>query len=171
MSPATLLHTDHAAQKRVQAPIDAVWAEVGSLAMALSGAPGVTSYELSQDNTHAAFTANLSWGPMRWRIDGQATVVASDRPNRFRWHAEAPRFPFEVTGEVELTPISQDETVLDYRFTSSMPRRSGMHDRVWKVLAAAFEDHVQEFSRRVARLAEQHALAEQRLGTDRSREP
>ena len=68
------MHTDYRRNVRVLAPVQLVWDEVSDLHAILSKSMQFLTYDLAADGGSARFRANLTWGPLKYAIEGTATV-------------------------------------------------------------------------------------------------
>lgn len=154
------------ASTRVAAPVDQVWAEVGSLAQVLRHSYGITDFEPAADGNSAKVRGSLAWGPLRWKLNGSAAVRSVDPGRYLEWVGEATQIAFQIICKLQLDKVAADETAVRFEAVGSTPRRSPVQAGLWNVLSAELETYVAHFVDRVGTLSEQHTRARRQLGGD-----
>jgi carbon monoxide dehydrogenase subunit G len=147
-------------QRRIAAPVDAVWNELQSPDAVIATMP-LEQVHFDLDAKSATFSARLGIGPFALARTG------SGRMTEFKVHK---RVVFEMVLDdqsmsslhiAELAPGGAEETVLTYtvelRPAHPMPR-------LRRFLKGVFELHVRDYADRISATAARHWKAEQALG-------
>jgi len=148
---------------RTEAPVSAVWDELGTLDRILGHVPGISSVELGPDGTTASFSFVLSRLGRVWKqVEAQATVTETAGPRCLQWMIEMPALEWQFEGTFELSPVDTDETNLVYRGTMRYSDRytgplQAIHPEV-------LEEHLDTIATRIASRAARHVQAERTLG-------
>ncbi|HVE24651.1 MAG TPA: SRPBCC family protein [Sporichthya sp.] len=155
------MHTDYRRNVRVLAPVQLVWDEVSDLHAILSKSMQFLTYDLAADGGSARFRANLTWGPLKYAIEGTATVDEARPRELTRYVVRVPQLEMRYSGTIKLTPGSATETMLDYSGDLDIDHR--LAGRMRGLFNELIEEHMHGLTARVKTRAEQRRLADERL--------
>jgi len=155
------MHTDYRRNVRVIAPVQLVWDEMSDLHAILSKSMQFLTYDLAADGGSARFKANLTWGPLKYAIEGTATVEESAPRELTRYVVRIPQLEMRYTGTLKLTPGGAAETTLDYISDLDIDHR--LAGRMRGLFNELIEEHIHGLTTRVKTRAEQRRLADERL--------
>ena len=148
------------AQRRVAAPMDAVWLELGLTPLFLSTMP-LDDVRVDPDESSASFTARLGIGPLGLSRGGTGAVIDARKPERIVFEMSLDDHSWRSVHTVELTDGGEDETVLTYNveLQSAQPM-----PRLRRLLSGVFDDHVRAYADQVSTTAARHWKAELAMG-------
>lgn len=149
-------------EARIAAPVELVWELIDSVESILGRIPEALKVEVAATVTKARIRLLLSWGPVRWTVDGETRLEDVRKEEHLLLVTELPRLDMRFEGAMDLSRLGVAETALSYggRLTSGR-RLIGALEPMFSDL---LEVHVQSLVGRVKQLAEQHHQAETRLG-------
>jgi hypothetical protein len=145
----------------VLAPVQFVWDEMSDLHAILNKSMQFLTYDLSGDGTSARFKANLTWGPLKYPIEGTAAVGESAPRERTRYVVSVPQIGMRYTGSITITAGGANETTLDYNGDLEIDHR--LAGRMRGLFNELVEEHIHGLTTRVKTRAEQRRLADERL--------
>ncbi|MEW6471339.1 MAG: SRPBCC family protein [Actinomycetota bacterium] len=148
-------------QERILAPIQLVWEEMDSLDQILSKAPQISEYEVVPGGQRARARTRLAWGPVKWTLDIEAEIIDFVPLQRIGYSVDGAALEVRHEATVELTPVGENETKLEYR--GHLDVRHRMAGRMRGLFNEVAEDHAHSFIHRVKVKAEQRRLAQERL--------
>jgi carbon monoxide dehydrogenase subunit G len=137
--------------ERIMAPVQLVWEEMDSLEQILAKSPQISEYDVIPGGQTARGRTKLAWGPVKWTVDLEVKIV--------EFHGPALEVHYEAT--IDLVPIGEGETKLDYR--GHIDVRHRMASRMRGVFNEIAEDQAHSLVHRVKVKAEQRRLAQERL--------
>jgi carbon monoxide dehydrogenase subunit G len=147
--------------ERIMAPLPLVWEEIDSLDQILAKSPHVCEYEVVPGGQKARGKTRLAWGPVKWTVDLEVTIVEIQPRQRLTFAIAAPALEVYSEATIELASIGADETKLDYRGHLDVRHRMARHMRgLFNEIA---EDQAHSLVHRVKARAEQRRLAQERL--------
>lgn len=155
------MHSDYRRNVRVLAPVQLVWDEMSDLHAILSKSMQFLTYELAADGGSARFQANLTWGPLKYAIEGTAAVEETAPRQLTRYVVRVPQLEMRYTGTLTLSPGGATETMLDYSSDLDIDHR--LAGRMRGLFNELIEEHIHGLTTRVKNRAEQRRLADERL--------
>ena len=150
-----------ARHERIVAPLQLVWEEMDSLEQILAKTPQISEYEVVPGGQKARGKARLAWGPVKWTVDLDVEITEYVPRQRITFSIEGPSLEVHSRATVELAPVSENETKLEYR--SHLDVRHRMAGRMRGLFNEIAEDHAHSLVHRVKVKAEQRRLAQERL--------
>lgn len=150
-----------AVTRRVPAPQDIVWQQIGLTTSFFDTLPAA-DVEIGSDGRSASYTARIGVGPMGWSRSGTAAVAEATRPSRMVIDSALDNQSLVVRSTFELAEGGPDETVLSYKAEVTLAH--GM-PRLRRILVGILEDHVLDFVDQAATVAERRWKAEQAMGS------
>lgn len=156
-----MLELSYDTTERIAAPIETVWDEIRTVDRLLAYAPEIGSFTAEPDGQRARFMSNMAWGPIDWKAEGTAIILEVTPMERLRWCLEMATLQMRLDLTFHLATGANRETVL--RYGGRMFCDHKLVRRLRGMLTDAIEEHVHSTAGRVATLAAQHSLAEQRL--------
>ncbi|MCU0313874.1 MAG: hypothetical protein MUC84_07430 [Solirubrobacteraceae bacterium] len=166
---ADALKADYEITLRIDAPLVAVWEELGTLDRLLARAPEVVSVEPHPDDPdRALWHGRMVWGRLRWQVDGEAHVLECKAPEHLLFSSAIPTLDAHYQGIFVLAPGASDVTVLGYR--GSFVCRHRLHRVLRQPLTFVLKDHVETVASRIGRRAAQHARFEASMALREARE-
>ena len=147
--------------ERIMAPLQLVWEEMDSLEQILAKSPQVSQYDVVPGGQRARGTTKLAWGPLKWTVDIEAEVTELIPLQRLGFAIEGPSLEVRYEGLLEISPIGEGETRLDYRGHVDVQHR--MASRMRGLFNEIAEDQAHSVVHRVKVKAEQRRLAQERL--------
>ena len=148
-------------QERIIAPVHLVWDEMDSLDQILSKTPQVSDFEIIPGGKKARGVARLAWGPVKWNTDLTIEITDIVPQHRIAFCIEGPSLEIHQVTTVEIAPVGENETRLDYR--GQLDVRHRMAGRMKGLFNEIAEDHAHSLINRVKIKAEQRRLAQERL--------
>lgn len=155
------MQTEYKRNARVLAPVQLVWDEMSDLHAILSKSAQFLTYDLAADGRSARFKANLTWGPLKYPIDGSASVEDSTPREHSHYVVKIPSIGLRYAATIKLTPGSATETALDYSGDLEIDHR--LAGRMRGLFNELLEEHIHGLTTRVKTRAEQRRLADERL--------
>ena len=147
--------------ERIMAPLQLVWEEMESLDQILAKTPQISDFEIVPGGRTARGKARLAWGPVKWAIDVEFTIVEFVPRQRMAYCVEGPSLEVHLAAAVNLAAVGENETRLDYVGNLDVQhRRAGRMRGLFNEIA---EDHVHSLVHRIKVKAEQRRLAQERL--------
>jgi carbon monoxide dehydrogenase subunit G len=147
--------------ERIMAPVHLVWEEMDSLDQILAKTPQVSEFDIVPGGKKARGVARLAWGPVKWTTE-LAIEITDIVPNqRLCYTIEGPSLEVRADTIVELIPVGDNETKLEY--TGHLDVRHRMAGRMKGLFNEILEDHAHSLINRVKIKAEQRRLAQERL--------
>jgi len=147
--------------ERIMASLQLVWEEMDSIDQILSKTPQISEYEVVPGGQRARGRTRLAWGPVKWTMDIEAEITGFQPLQRIAYSVEGPSLEVHYEATVELTPVGDNETKLDYQAHFDVRHR--MAGRMRGLFNEIAEDHAHSFLHRVKVKAEQRRLAQERL--------
>jgi carbon monoxide dehydrogenase subunit G len=148
-------------QERIMAPLQLVWEEMDSLEQILSKSPQISEYEVVPGGQKARGTARLAWGPVKWTVDLDVEITEFQPRSRIAYTVDGPSLEVHHLATIELTPVGENETKLEYR--GHLDVRHRMAGRMRGLFNEIAEDQAHSVVHRVKVKAEQRRLAQERL--------
>jgi hypothetical protein len=155
------VQTDFKRNARIVAPVQFVWDEMSTLDAILTKSVQFLTYNLAADGNSARFKANLTWGPLKYPIEGTAAVDESAPRELTRYVVAVPQIGLRYSATIKITPGSATETTLDYSGDLEIDHR--LAGRMRGLFNELIEEHIHGLTTRVKTRAEQRRLADERL--------
>jgi carbon monoxide dehydrogenase subunit G len=147
--------------ERIMAPLQLAWEEIDSLEQLLAKTPQVSDFDIVPGGQKARGKARLAWGPVKWTADLEVEITDYQSPCRIGFCIDAPSLEVRLVAVVELTPVGENETKIDYR--AHLDVRHRMAGRMKGLFNEIAEDHAHSLVHRAKVKAEQRRLAQERL--------
>jgi carbon monoxide dehydrogenase subunit G len=147
--------------ERIMAPLQLVWEEMDSLEQILAKTPQISEYDVVPGGQKARGKARLAWGPVKWTVDLEVEITDFQPRQRFGFAIDGPSLEVHYQAVVELTPVGDNETKLEYR--GHLDVRHRMASRMRGLFNEIAEDQAHSLVHRVKVKAEQRRLAQERL--------
>jgi carbon monoxide dehydrogenase subunit G len=147
--------------ERIMAPLQLAWEEIDSLEQLLAKTPQVSDFDIVPGGQKARGKARLAWGPVKWTADLEVEITDYQSPCRIGFCIDAPSLEVRLVAVVELTPVGENETKIDYR--AHLDVRHRMAGRMKGLFNEIAEDHAHSVVHRAKVKAEQRRLAQERL--------
>ncbi len=147
--------------ERIMAPLQLVWEEMDSLEQILAKTPQISEYDVVPGGQKARGKARLAWGPVKWTVDLEVEITEFQPRQRIGLAIDGPSLEVHYLAVVELTPVGETETKLDYR--GHLDVRHRMASRMRGLFNEIAEDQAHSLVHRVKVKAEQRRLAQERL--------
>ncbi|MGH8992393.1 MAG: SRPBCC family protein [Acidimicrobiia bacterium] len=148
-------------QERITAPLLLVWDEIDSLEQILAKSPQAFSYDMVPGGGRATIRANLAWGPLKWSVEGETVLADLVPQHRITYALDVPSLELHYEATIEVDPVGDGETKLDYR--GHLEARGRMANRMRGMFSQILEEHGTGIVRKVKVKAEQRRLAQERL--------
>ena len=155
------MHSDYKRSARIAAPVQMVWDEMNDLDAILAKSTQFVSYDLAADGRSAQIKGNLTWGPLKYAVDGRVSLDESIARELTRYVMTVPQLGLRYTGAMRITPGSATETTLDYNGDLEIEHK--MAGRMRGLFNDLLEEHIHGLTTRVKARAEQRRLADERL--------
>ena len=146
---------------RIMAPVQLVWEEMDSLEQILAKSPQISEYEVVPGGQKARGKAKLAWGPVKWTVDLEVEIAEFQPRQRIVYCIEGPSLEVNYRATVELTPVGENETKLEYLGHHDV--RHKMANRMRGLFNEIAEDQAHSLVHRVKVKSEQRRLAQERL--------
>jgi carbon monoxide dehydrogenase subunit G len=147
--------------ERIMAPLQLVWEEMDSLEQILAKSPQISHFEVVPGGQRAHGSTNLAWGPLKWTVDIEVEITELLPLQRLGFFIEGPSLEVRYDAALEISPIGEGETRLDYR--GHLDVRHRMASRMRGLFNEIAEDQAHSVVHRVKVKAEQRRLAQERL--------
>jgi carbon monoxide dehydrogenase subunit G len=147
--------------ERIMAPVQLVWEEMDSLEQILAKSPQISEYDVIPGGQTARGRTKLAWGPVKWTVDLEVTIVEFQPRQRLAFTIDGPALEVHYEATIDLVSIGEGETKLDYR--GHIDVRHRMASRMRGVFNEIAEDQAHSLVHRVKVKAEQRRLAQERL--------
>jgi carbon monoxide dehydrogenase subunit G len=147
--------------ERIMAPVQLVWEEMDSLEQILAKSPQVSQYDVVPGGKRARASTKLAWGPLKWAVDLEAEITEMVPLQRLGYSIDGPSLEVRYEATIELVPIGEGETKLDY--VGHLDVRHRMAGRMRGLFNEIAEDQAHSLVHRVKVKAEQRRLAQERL--------
>jgi carbon monoxide dehydrogenase subunit G len=147
--------------ERIMAPLQLVWEEMDSLEQILAKSPQIAEYDVVPGGQKARGRSKLAWGPVKWTVDIEVSIVEFQPRQRLSFSLDAPAMEVHYEATIELVSIGEGETKLDYR--GHLDVRHRMASRMRGLFNEIAEDQAHSLVHRVKVKAEQRRLAQERL--------
>ena len=148
-------------QERIMAPLQLVWEEIDSLEQLLAKTPQISEFDISPGGRTARGKARLAWGPVKWTSGLEVEITDIQPPHRIAFSVDAPALEVRMDAVVEMTPVGQNETKIEY--WGHLDVRHRMAGRMKGLFNEIAEDHAHGVVHRAKIKAEQRRLAQERL--------
>jgi carbon monoxide dehydrogenase subunit G len=148
-------------QERIMAPLQLVWEEMDSLEQILSKSPQISEYDVVPGGQKAHGRARLAWGPVKWTVDLDVEITDFQPRQRIGYSVDGPSIEVHHLATIELTPVGENETKLEYR--GHLDVRHRMAARMRGLFNEIAEDQAHSLVHRVKVKSEQRRLAQERL--------
>jgi uncharacterized protein YndB with AHSA1/START domain len=148
------------AQRRIEAPMDMVWAELAIPDTFMATMP-LENVHVDPEARSGSFTARIGLGPFGFSRSGTGAITDAAEPERIVFELTLDDQSLSSLHTAELTAGAEDETVLNYTVEL---RQAHPMPRLRRFLAGVFDMHVRDYADRVANTAARHWKAEQALG-------
>jgi carbon monoxide dehydrogenase subunit G len=148
-------------EERIMAPVQLVWEEMDSLEQILAKSPQISEYEVVPSGQTARGKTKLAWGPVKWWVDVDVEILGCQPRQSISFAIDGPSLEVHYEGAIELVPIGEAETRLDYR--GHLDVRHRMASRMRGLFTEIAEDQAHSLVQRVKVKAEQRRLAQERL--------
>ena len=146
---------------RVMAPLQLVWEEMDSLEQILAKTPQISEYEVVPGGQKARGKTKLAWGPAKWTVDLEVEITEFVPRQRISFTIDGPALDVHYEATVDLGPVSENETKLEFR--GHLDVRHRMANRMRGLFNEIAEDQAHSLVQRVKVKAEQRRLAQERL--------
>jgi carbon monoxide dehydrogenase subunit G len=147
--------------ERIMAPLQLAWEEMDSLEQLLAKTPQISEYDVVPGGQQARGKVRLAWGPVKWTVDVEVEITECQPRQRIGFSVDGPALEVHYRAVVELAPVGEGETNLDYLGHLDVRHRMASHMRgLFNEIA---EDHAHGLVHRVKVKAEQRRLAQERL--------
>ena len=143
------------------APVQLVWEEMDSLEQILAKSPQISDYEVVPGGQKARGKTKLAWGPVKWSVDLEVEILEYQPRQRMSFAIEGPSLEVHYEATIDLVPIGEGETKLDYR--GHLDVRHRMASRMRGLFTEIAEDQAHSLVHRVKVKSEQRRLAQERL--------
>jgi carbon monoxide dehydrogenase subunit G len=147
--------------ERIMAPLQLVWEEMDSLEQILAKSPQISQYDVVPGGQKAHGVTKLAWGPLKWTVDIEAEITDYLPLQRLAFGLDGPSLEVRYEGAVEISPVGEGETKLDYR--GHLDVRHRMAGRMRGLFNEIAEDQAHSLVHRIKVKAEQRRLAQERL--------
>jgi carbon monoxide dehydrogenase subunit G len=147
--------------ERIMAPLQLVWEEIDSLEQFLAKTPQVSEHDVVPGGQKARGKTRLAWGPLKWTLDLEVEITDFLARQRIGFSVDGPALEVHYEVTVELAPVGENETSLEYR--GHLDVRHRMAGRMRGLFNEIGEDHAHGLVHRVKVKAEQRRLAQERL--------
>lgn len=147
--------------ERIMAPLQLVWEETDSLEQILAKSPQVPEYEVVPGGQKARGRTKLAWGPVKWAVDIEVEITEFQPRQRIGFSIDAPTMEIHYEATIDLIPVGEGETKLDFR--GHLDVRHRMAGRMRGLFTEIAEDQAHSLVHRVKVKAEQRRLAQERL--------
>jgi carbon monoxide dehydrogenase subunit G len=147
--------------ERIMAPLQLVWEEIDSLEQFLAKTPQVSEHDIVPGGQKARGKTRLAWGPLKWTLDLEAEITDFQPRQRIGFSVDGPAMEVHYEVTVELAPVGDSETRLEYN--GHLDVRHRMAGRMRGLFNEIAEDHAHGIVNRVKVKAEQRRLAQERL--------
>ncbi len=147
--------------ERIMAPVQLVWEEIDSLEQILAKSPQISHYDVVPGGQRARGSTKLAWGPLKWTVDIEAEITELLPLQRLSFTIDGPALEVRYEGTIEVSPVGEAETRLDYR--GHLDVRHRMAGRMRGLFNEIAEDQAHSVVQRVKVKAEQRRLAQERL--------
>lgn len=155
------MHSDYRKNVRVIAPVQLVWDEMSDLHATLSKSMQFVTYDVAASGDSARFTTNLTWGPLKYAVDGTVTVTEATPREMTQYVIRSPQLGLRFSGTLKIAPTSGTETAMDYNGDVEIDHR--LAGRMRGLFNELIEEHIHGLTTRVKTRAEQRRLADERL--------
>lgn len=148
------------AQRRIEAPIDAVWQELAAPEALLATMP-IEDIQVDDARRSGTFTVRIGIGPLSVSKSGTGGLTEVHEPDSVVFELGLDDRSLKSLHRAKLTPAGEDETLLDYsvELQSAHPM-----PRLRRFLNGIFDLHVRDYADYVSSTASRHWKAEQALG-------
>ena len=147
--------------ERIMAPLQLVWEEMDSLEQVLAKTPQISDYDVVPGGQRARGKTKLAWGPVKWTVEVEVEIVEFVPRQRIGLVIDGPSLEVRYECAVDLDPVGEAETRLDY--LGHLDVRHRMASRMRGLFNEVAEDHAHSLVHRVKVKAEQRRLAQERL--------
>jgi carbon monoxide dehydrogenase subunit G len=147
--------------ERIMAPLQLVWDEMDSLEQFLAKTPQISDYDVVPGSQKARAKTRLAWGPVKWTLDLEVEITEFVPRERVGLSVDGPAMEVRYEVTVELAPVGENETRLEYNGHLDAAHR--MAGRMRGLFNEIAEDHAHGLVHRVKVKAEQRRLAQERL--------
>jgi carbon monoxide dehydrogenase subunit G len=147
--------------ERIMAPLQLVWEEIDSLEQFLAKTPQVSEHDVVPGGQKARGKTRLAWGPLKWTLDLEVEITDFQPRQRIGFSVDGPAMEVHYEVTVELAPVGDSETRLEY--DGHLDVRHRMAGRMRGLFNEIAEDHAHGIVHRVKVKAEQRRLAQERL--------
>lgn len=147
--------------ERINAPLLLVWEEMDTLEQILSKTPQISDFDIVPGGQTARGRAKLAWGPVKWAVEVEVTIVEFLPRQRIGYHVDSPSLEVRSETTIDIVSIGEGETKLDYR--GHIDVRHRMASRMRGLFNEIVEDQAHSLVHRVKVKAEQRRLAQERL--------
>jgi len=147
--------------ERIMAPLQLVWEEMDSLEQILAKSPQISQYEVVPGGQRAHGSTKLAWGPLKWTVDVEVEITELLPLQRLGFSIDGPSLEVHYETTVDIAPIGEGETKLEYR--GHLDVRHRMANRMRGLFNEIAEDQAHSLVHRVKVKAEQRRLAQERL--------
>ena len=148
------------AQRRVEAPIGAVWQELAAPEALLSTMP-IEDIEVDEERRSGSFTVRIGIGPLSVSKSGTGGLTEVHEPNSVVFELNLDDHSLKSLHTARLTAAGEDETLLDY--TVELQPAHPM-PRLRRFLNGIFDLHIRDYADYVSSTAARHWKAEQAMG-------
>ena len=147
--------------ERIVASLQLVWEEMDSLYQILANSPQVSQYDVATGGQKARGRSRLAWGPLKWPVDLDIEITEFQPSRRIGFSIDAPSLEVHYEVGIDLVPIGEAETKLDFR--GHLDVRHRMASRMRGLFTEIAEDQAHSLVQRVKVKAEKRRLAQERL--------
>jgi carbon monoxide dehydrogenase subunit G len=147
--------------ERIMAPVQLVWEEMDSLEQILAKTPQISEYDVVPGGKKARGKSRLAWGPVKWTVDVEVEITGIEPRERITFAIDGPSLEVHYDAVVELAPLGESETNLEFRGHLDVRNRTA--GRMRGLFNEIAEDQAHSLVHRVKVKAEQRRLAQERL--------
>lgn len=162
---STALEWDYRRVVRVNASVHALYAEMDSVEGLVRFMPQIDDHQPTDDDAQAATIHGcIGLGPVSYRLTGSLTIDRADPPRRLRVRLQAPSRQLEIEGGFAFTPVSVEETAVEYAATVRCAHP--LVRRMRSALIGVLEEHVDAATDLAAVRGRQYVQAAQLFSPD-----
>lgn len=148
-------------RERISAPLQLVWDETGSLEQVLTKSPQVSNCEIAPGGVRAKGIAKLAWGPVKWAVDLDVTLLELVVHQHIRYAIEAIDLGTRAETTINLLLVGINETDVGYHSVIEVQHRIAA--RMRGLFNEIAEGQAHSILHRVKVRSEQRRLANERL--------
>jgi carbon monoxide dehydrogenase subunit G len=148
------------AQRRIAAPIGAVWQELAAPEVLMATMP-IENIHVDDEHQSGSFTVRIGIGPLSVSKSGSGGLTDVKEPDSVVFELNLDDHSLRSLHTATLTPAGEDETLLDY---SVELQPAHPMPRLRRFLNGIFDLHIRDYVDHVSSTASRHWKAEQAMG-------